>query len=213
MTATSEPGVSRFLTERVSKIPGSGIRRYFDMISGMEGVISLGVGEPDFVTPEPLRDAAIASIRAGRTAYTSNYGLIELRERLAGHLRRLYDISYDPHTEILISVGVSEALDITCRAVLGPGDEIIVPDPSYVAYVPAVVLADAVPVLVPTSVETQFAPTAEEIERHITPRTKALLLGYPNNPTGAVLPRAELERIAAVAQRHDLLVIADEIYD
>ncbi len=213
MAATRELGVSRFLNDRVSRIPASGIRRFFDMISGMEGVISLGVGEPDFTTPEPLREAAIASVRAGRTAYTSNYGLFELRESLAEHLERLYNVRYDPHSEILITVGVSEALDITCRAVLGPGDEMIVPDPSYVAYVPAVVLADAVPVLVPTSVETQFAPTAAEIERHITPRTKALLLGYPNNPTGAVLPREELKRIAVVAQRHDLLVIADEIYD
>ncbi len=204
---------TRFLTDRVRKIPASGIRRFFDMISGMEGVISLGVGEPDFTTPEPLREAAVRSIREGRTAYTSNYGTLELREALAEHLRNLYGVSYDPRTEIIITVGVSEALDITCRSVLGPGEEMIVPDPSYVAYVPSVVLADAEPVLVSTGVETQFAPTAAEIREHVTPRTKAILLGYPNNPTGAVVPREELERIAALAEEHDLLVVADEIYD
>lgn len=214
MAATSDLNTaSRFLTDRVRRIPASGIRRFFDMISGMEGVISLGVGEPDFSTPEPLREAAVRSIREGRTAYTSNYGTIELREALSEHLRRLYGLEYDPRGEMLITVGVSEALDITCRSVLGPGDEMIIPDPSYVAYIPAVALADATPVLVPTRVETQFAVTAGEIEKHITPRTKALLLGYPNNPTGAVLPREELGRIAEVAERHDLLVIADEIYD
>jgi aminotransferase len=214
MAATSDLNTaSRFLTDRVRRIPASGIRRFFDMISGMEGVISLGVGEPDFSTPEPLREAAVRSIREGRTAYTSNYGTIELREALSEHLRRLYGLEYDPRGEMLITVGVSEALDITCRSVLGPGDEMIIPDPSYVAYIPAVALTDATPVLVPTRVETQFAVTAGEIEKHITPRTKALLLGYPNNPTGAVLPREELGRIAEVAERHDLLVIADEIYD
>ncbi|MDP9349984.1 MAG: aminotransferase class I/II-fold pyridoxal phosphate-dependent enzyme [Chloroflexota bacterium] len=213
MTTTREAGAARFLSDRMSQIPASGIRRFFDLLSGLEGVISLGVGEPDFKTPEPLREAAVRSIRNGETAYTSNYGTPQLRQALTEHLSRLYNVSYDPQGEILISVGVSEALDITCRAVLGPGDEIIVPDPSYVAYLPAVVLADATPVIVPTGVETGFAPTAQEIERHITPRTKALLLGYPNNPTGAVLPREEMERIALVAERHDLLVISDEIYD
>ncbi len=213
MADTQQLEATRFLTDRVRRIPASGIRRFFDMISGMEGVISLGVGEPDFTTPEPLREAAIRSIREGRTAYTSNYGTLELREALAEHLRNLYGVSYDPRTEIIITVGVSEALDITCRSVLGPGEEMIVPDPSYVAYVPSVVLADAEPVLVPTGVETQFAPTAAEIRELITPRTKAILLGYPNNPTGAVVPREELERIAALADEHDLLLIADEIYD
>ncbi len=213
MATTEKLDAARFLNERVGKIPASGIRRFFDMISGMEGVISLGVGEPDFTTPEPLREAAVASIRAGRTSYTSNYGTPELRDALAEHLQRLYSVEYDPRTEMLITVGVSEALDITCRAVLAPGDEMIVPDPSYVAYAPAVVLTGAVPVFVPTSVETQFAPTAEEIERHVTPATKAILLGYPNNPTGAVLPREELVKIAQLAERHDLLVVADEIYD
>lgn len=213
MATAHDPTVARFLTERVRRIPASGIRRYFDMLSGLDGVISLGVGEPDFATPEPLRAAALGSIAAGQTAYTSNYGTIELRTALAAHLERLYGVRYDPATEMIITVGVSEGLDIACRAVLGPGDEIAVPDPSYVAYVPAIVLTGAEPVLVPTTVATDFAPTAEEIERHITPRTKALLLGYPNNPTGAVLPRAEMERIAAVAERHDLLVISDEIYD
>ncbi len=213
MATASDLDVSRFLNDRVRRIPASGIRRFFDMISGMEGVISLGVGEPDFTTPAPLREAAIRSIHEGRTAYTSNYGTLELREALSEHLRNLYGVEYDPRTEMLITVGVSEALDITCRSVLGLGDEMILPEPSYVAYTPAVVLSDATPVPVPTRVETRFAVTAEEIEQHVTPRTKVLLLGYPNNPTGAVLPREELERIAAVAERNDLLVIADEIYD
>lgn len=213
MTTTREAGASRFLSDRMARIPASGIRRFFDLISGMEGVISLGVGEPDFTTPEPLREAAVRSIRNGETAYTSNYGTPQLREALSEHLRQLYNVQYDPQSEMLITVGASEALDITCRAVLGPGDEIIVPDPSYVAYLPVVALADATPVIVSTSVETQFAPTADEIEQHITPRTKALLLGYPNNPTGAVLLREELQRIARVVEQHDLLVISDEIYD
>lgn len=211
--ATTQASVARFLTDRVGKIPASGIRRFFDMISGMEGVISLGIGEPDFSTPEPLREAAVRSIRAGMTSYTSNYGTLELREALAEHLERLYNVRYDPRTEMLITVGVSEALDITCRTVLGPGEELLIPDPSYVAYVPAATLADARAVLVPTTVQTQFAVTAETLERYITPNTKAILLGYPNNPTGAILPKDELGRIAALAERHDLLVIADEIYD
>ncbi len=213
MASIQRVGAARFLNDRVRRIPPSGIRRFFDMISGLEGVISLGVGEPDFSTPEPLRRAGIEDIRAGHTSYTSNYGTPELRKALSEHLERLYGVSYDPHSEILITVGVSEALDITCRSVLGPGDELIVPDPSYVAYVPAVVLADATPVLVPTSVATGFAVTAADIEARVSPSTKAILLGYPNNPTGAVLERNELERIAAVAERHDLLVISDEIYD
>lgn len=213
MATTQQTGAGRFLSGRVRQIPASGIRRYFDMISGLEGVISLGIGEPDFTTPEPMREAAVRSIREGHTSYTSNYGTLELREALAEHLGRLYGVEYDPRTELLVTVGVSEALDITCRSVLEAGDELIIPDPSYVAYIPATVLADATPVLVPTGVDTQFAVTAEQIERHITPATKAILLGYPNNPTGAILPREELERIASLAERHDLLVIADEIYD
>lgn len=213
MTTTERTGAERFLGQRVRQIPASGIRKYFDLISGLEGVISLGVGEPDFATPEPLREAGIESIRAGNTAYTSNYGTLELREAVAEHLKSLYGVQYDPQGEILITVGVSEALDITCRSVLSPGDEIIMPEPAYVAYVPAVVLTGARPVFVATSIETDFAVTAEAIERAVTPRTKALLLPYPNNPTGAVLPRSELELIAAVAERHDLLVISDEIYD
>lgn len=213
MTTTELAGAARFLGQRVRQIPASGIRKYFDMISGLEGVISLGVGEPDFATPEPLREAGIASIRAGNTAYTSNYGTLELREAVSEHLQRLYRVGYDPRGEILITVGVSEALDITCRSVLSPGDEIIMPEPAYVAYVPAVVLTGAQPVFVATGIETDFAVTADAIEAAVTPRTKALLLPYPNNPTGAVLPREELERIAAVAERHDLLVLSDEIYD
>lgn len=213
MASIERASTARFLNKRVREIPASGIRRYFDMISGLEGVISLGVGEPDFVTPDPLREAAIRSIEAGNTAYTSNYGTLDLRTALSEHLNRRYSVEYDPHDEILITVGVSEALDIACRSVLDPGDEVIIPEPSYVAYLPMVSMTGATPVFVPTSIETSFAVTAADIERHITPRTKAILLGYPNNPTGSVLPREEVEHIVQLAESEDLLIISDEIYD
>ncbi|ACZ42651.1 aminotransferase class I and II [Thermobaculum terrenum ATCC BAA-798] len=213
MATVDHRSVSRFLSERARRIPPSGIRRFFDLISGVEGVISLGVGEPDFVTPDPIREAGIRSIREGHTSYTSNYGLLELRELLSEHLAARYGVRYDPHSEILITVGVSEALDIACRAVLGRGDRILVPDPSYVAYVPAVVMADAEPVMVPLSQRYEFEMRVEFLEPLLSPEVKALLLAYPNNPTGAVMPRHELEKLAAFAEEHDLLVISDEIYD
>ncbi|MCK4242277.1 MAG: aminotransferase class I/II-fold pyridoxal phosphate-dependent enzyme [Dehalococcoidia bacterium] len=179
----------------------------------MEGVISLGVGEPDFVTPWRIREAGIYSLEKGYTSYTSNYGLLELREELAAYLAGRYGISYNPHRELLITVGVSEGVDLALRAIIDPQDEVIVHDPSYVSYMPCTVLAGGVFVPVPTNMENDFWVSARDIERRITPRTKAIILGYPNNPTGAVMEREELVKIAEVARRHNLIVLSDEIYE
>jgi aminotransferase len=206
--------VKRSLTnDRVTRIPASGIRRFFDMVSGIEGSISLGVGEPDFVTPDRFREAAIRSVKEGKTKYTSNYGILPLREAIAEHTERLRGIRYDPRTEILVTVGVSEAVDLALRATLNDGDEVIVADPSYVAYVPGIVLAGGIPVPVPTDEANDFRLRPEDVERTITPRTRAILLGFPNNPTGAVLEATDVEGIARIAREHDLLVYSDEIYD
>jgi aminotransferase len=201
------------LAERVRAVPASGIRRFFDIINTMHDVISLGVGEPDFVTPLHIRQAGIASLHEGHTAYTSNFGMIELRRRIAAYLERLYDVSYDPAKEIIVTAGVSEALDLAVRAVIDPGDEVIVPEPSYVSYAPCVVFAGGEPVMVPTTAEQGFAVTARQIAAAITSRTKAILIGYPNNPTGAAVSRTELAAIVRLAVEHDLLVLSDEIYD
>ncbi|HEU5288870.1 MAG TPA: aminotransferase class I/II-fold pyridoxal phosphate-dependent enzyme [Candidatus Limnocylindria bacterium] len=198
---------------RVSKIPASGIRRFFDLIAGVEGAISLGVGEPDFITPEPFREAAIRSIRDGRTKYTSNYGIKPLRVAISEHTAKLRGVRYDPDREILVTVGVSEAVDLALRATLNDGDEVILADPSYVAYVPGIVLAGGVPVPVPTEESEEFRLTPAAVQKAITPRTRAILLGFPNNPTGGVLRREDVEGIARLAQEHDLLVYSDEIYD
>ncbi|MSQ33924.1 MAG: aminotransferase class I/II-fold pyridoxal phosphate-dependent enzyme, partial [Dehalococcoidia bacterium] len=178
----------------------------------MEGVISLGVGEPDFVTPEPIREAAIASLRRGETHYTSNWGLLELREAVADYLERLYGVRYDPRSEVLITVGVSQGLDLAVRATTNPGDQVLCPEPSYVAYLPAVALAGGEFVAVPTRAPEGFKPQPLDVQSRVTPRSRSLLLGYPNNPTGAALTRGEMEALAAIARRHDLLVISDEIY-
>jgi aminotransferase len=201
------------IAERVGKVPPSGIRRFFDIAAQMPEVISLGIGEPDFVTPAHIRAAGIRALDEGRTAYTSNSGLLELRVALAEHLERLYGIAYDPEHELLITVGVSEALQNAMLATINAGDEVIIPEPSFVAYPASAAFADGVPVSVPTSVEHSFQVTAEAIEAAITPRTRAILIGYPNNPTGAVMPRQRLQEIAELAERHDLLVFSDEIYD
>jgi aminotransferase len=198
---------------KVERIPASGIRRFFDLVSGVEGVISLGVGEPDFVTPERFREAAIRSIKDGQTKYTSNYGIRPLREAISEHTAKLRGVRYDPESEILVTVGVSEAVDLALRATLNDGDEVIIADPSYVAYVPGIVLAGGVPVPVPTLEEHDFRLRPEDIEVWITPRTRAILLGFPNNPTGAVLTQDDLAGIAKLAVEHDLLIYADEIYD
>jgi aminotransferase len=210
---TRPPLAGRALAERVRAVPPSGIRKFFDILATMDDVISLGVGEPDFDTPEHIVQAGIDSLRRGRTHYTSNYGTIELRVALADHLERRYGVRYDPQTEILITVGASEAVDLALRATCDPGDEVILHEPSYVAYVPAVSFAGGVVRLVPTRLEDDFALDPAAVEAAITPRTKALFLGYPCNPTGAVLPDAVQDELAAIAVRHDLLVYSDEIYD
>ena len=202
-----------FVSRRVQSVPPSGIRRYFDISATMQDVISLGIGEPDFVTPQPVIQAGIRSLQRGETHYTSNSGLAELRQAIAAYLERLYGIRYDPETEILVTVGVSEALYLALVALVNPGDEVIVPEPCFVSYAPGVVFSGGEPVVIGTSVEHDFQVTGAEIERAITPATKALLIGYPNNPTGAVLTPDRLREIAAVAERHDLFVISDEIYD
>ncbi|MCS7283715.1 MAG: aminotransferase class I/II-fold pyridoxal phosphate-dependent enzyme [Anaerolineae bacterium] len=202
-----------FVSERIASVPPSGIRRFFDIAATMEDVISLGIGEPDFTTPEPILRAGIEALQRGETHYTSNSGLMELRRAIAEHLDRLYGQTYNPASEILITVGVSEALYLACAAIIDPGDEVIIPEPCFVSYAPEVVFAGGVPVLVPTSAENGWQVTAEAIERAITPKTKALLIGYPSNPTGAVMSRERLNEIAAVVKRHDLVVISDELYD
>jgi aminotransferase len=201
------------LAQRVQQVPPSGIRKFFDIIATMKDVISLGVGEPDFVTPDNIRRAGIASLERGETSYTSNSGMLELREELSKHLERLYKVLYDPEKEILITVGVSEALHIALLSVVNPGDEVIVPEPCYVSYKPGVIFAGGVPVVVETSVKDDFQLDPQRMEAAITSRTKAILLGYPNNPTGAVMSRKLLQEVARIAERHDLMVLSDEIYD
>jgi aminotransferase len=202
-----------FRSTKVRSVPPSGIRRFFDIIATMEDVISLGVGEPDFVTPDHIIQAGIRSLQQGHTAYTSNSGLLELRHELAAHLKRLYGLEYDPETELLITVGVSEALSISLIATIDPGDEIIVPEPCFVSYRPGVIFAGGTPVTVPTFFEHNFQLMADRVEKAITPHTKAILMGYPNNPTGAVMTRECLLEIAELAERYDLLIYSDEIYD
>ena len=202
-----------FISRRVASVPPSGIRRFFDIAATMPDVISLGVGEPDFVTPEPILNAGIASLQRGETAYTSNSGTIALRRALSAHLSRRYGVEYDPETELLITVGVSEALYLAVTAILDPGDEVIVPQPCFVSYVPEVIFAGGVAVTLPTYVQDEFQVTGAALEARVTPRTKAILIGYPNNPTGAVLSRERMNEIAQVAEKHDLVVISDEIYD
>ena len=204
---------AQFLNERVRSMPPSGIRRFFDMATEMKDVISLSIGEPDFTTPEPIIRAAVRSLEAGETHYTSNQGMIELRTAVAGKLEELYGVAYDPRGEVLITVGASEAMDAALRAVVEPGDEVIYHEPSFVAYGPLISFAGGTPIALPTTQATNFELTADQIEAAVGPRTKAIFLAYPSNPTGAVLDRGELESIAEIAERHDLLVISDEIYD
>jgi aminotransferase len=196
----------------VRNIPRSGIREFFDIVQNQKGVISLGVGEPDFVTPWHIREAAIYALERGRTTYTSNLGLLRLREALARHLADKFHVSYDPRSQILIAVGVSEAMDIALRALINPGDEVIYHEPCYVSYSPSIAMAHGVPVAVSCRPEDGFAVRAENIQRVITPRSKALILNFPTNPTGGTMDRAGLEQIAVLAQRHNLVVLTDEIY-
>jgi aminotransferase len=200
------------LSERVRLVKPSGIRKFFDIINTMPDVISLGIGEPDFVTPEHISQAGIRSIEKGHTHYTSNYGILELREEIAAMLERRYGLKYNPANEILVTVGVSEGVDVAMRTLIDPGNEVISPDPGYVAYEADIIFAGGVPVAVPTHAQYGFGVRAAEIAAAITPRTKMILLGNPNNPTGAVIPRTELEGIAKLAIEHDLIVAVDEVY-
>ena len=201
------------ISQRAQTVPPSGIRRFFDIAATMKDVISLSIGEPDFVTPDRIRNAGIASIQRGETKYTSNSGTVELRHALASHLAARYHVQYDPDAELLVTVGVSEALHCAMLATIDPGDEVIVPEPSFVAYKPSVIFAGGKAVVVATRVEDDFQVTGEAIERAITPRTKGILIGYPNNPTGAVMTRENLLVVAHIAEKHNLLVFSDEIYD
>lgn len=200
------------LCRRVADVPPSGIRKFFDVVSEMDGVISLGVGEPDFNTPWTYTDAAIYSLRRGHTHYTSNWGLIELRRAINRYLIGRFETEYDPTDEILVTVGASEGIDLALRALVEPGDEVIVPDPSYVSYMPNIRFAGGVCVAVPTVAEEGFRLTPERLRAAITPKTKALILPYPNNPTGAVMGREDLTKIAEVLRGTDIMVISDEIY-
>src|SRR5512140_2198164 len=205
-------GVSR-LSRRVAGLRPSGIRKFFDIAATMKDVISLGIGEPDFTTPKPILDAGLRSLQAGETHYTSNHGKLQLRQALADNLRRLYNVQYDPADEMVITVGVSEALYLTMTAILDPGDEVIIPTPCFVAYQPEVIMAGGVPVEVQTRMEDNFQVDPDLIRKAVTPRTKVIFVGYPSNPTGAVASREVLLEIARIAEEHDLLVVSDEIYD
>jgi aminotransferase len=201
------------VSDRVKKIPKSGIRKFFELTIGMDDVISLGVGEPDFVTPWHIREACMYSLERGYTMYTSNYGLLELREEISDYITKNYGLTYSPDDEILVTAGVSEGFDLALRAIVNPGDEVIIPEPCYVSYRPCTMLAGGKPVTISTNVENDFKLMPEEVEKSVTKKTKAIILSYPNNPTGAVMTKKELESIADVAIEHDLLVISDEVYD
>jgi aminotransferase len=203
---------SKYIADHVREIPRSGIRDFFEVVQTMTDVISLGIGEPDYVTPWRIREAAIFAMEKGKTGYTSNLGVPKLRQAVAKYIQQRCGVSYHPQTEVLVSVGVSEALDLALRALLNPGDEVIFHEPSYVSYNPSVLLSRGKPVSVRTSPEREFRVLAEDIQRVITPRSKALLLSFPTNPTGAVLRSEDLPPIAELCIRHDLIVLSDEIY-
>ena len=202
--------INSFINKKVSDMPPSGIRKFFDIVSTMEGAISLGVGEPDFATPWHIRDAGIYSLEKAQTHYTSNSGLMELRKEICNYYKK-FELSYSP-SEVLVTVGGSEGVDLAMRTVLEPGDEVLVHEPSFVCYKPCAVMAGGVPVTIETTSENGFKLTAEQLEAKITPKTKMLVLSYPNNPTGAIMTREELEPIAEVVKKHNILVLSDEIY-
>ncbi|HTD85772.1 MAG TPA: aminotransferase class I/II-fold pyridoxal phosphate-dependent enzyme [Candidatus Binatia bacterium] len=210
MSPSFEP--EKLVAANVKNIPRSGIRDFFDIVQGMKDVISLGVGEPDFVTPWHIREAAIYALERGRTSYTSNLGLLNLREVIAAHLAKKFNVSYNPKNQILIAVGVSEAMDLAFRAVINPGDEVIYHEPCYVSYAPGIAMAHGIPVPVSCKAEDGFAVRAEAIQKAITSKSKVLVLNFPTNPTGGTMTRADLQKIAEIVIRHNLLVITDEIY-
>ena len=200
------------LSDSVQSVAPSGIRKFFDIAAKMQDVISLGVGEPDFVTPWTIRESCVYGLERGYTSYTANRGTPELRQEIANHFKKRYNLNYDVEKEILVTVGVSEALDLALRAILNPGDEVLIPEPSYVSYQACTIMAGGIPVPVPAKIENEFRITPEELEKFITPKTKAILIGYPNNPTGAIMERTDLEKISEFAEVNDLIVISDEIY-
>ena len=204
--------MKKMLSDSIVALKPSGIRKFFDIVSEMEDAVSLGVGEPDFDTPWHIRDEGIYSLEKGRTFYTSNAGLIELREEICRYLKRKHGVTYDSKSEVLITVGGSEAIDIGLRAVINPGDEVLIPQPSFVSYEPCAIMAGGVPVIIELKEEDEFRLTAQELEAAITDRTKVLVLPFPNNPTGAIMERKDLEAIAEVIRKHDILVMSDEIY-
>jgi aminotransferase len=203
----------RYLARRVVDLKPSGIRKFFDIVATMDDVISLGIGEPDFATPSPIVQAGIRALYEGQTHYTSNAGRLDLRQALAEHIYRQYQVAYDPATEFVITVGVSEALYLTMTALLNAGEEVIIPTPCFVSYQAEVILAGGTPVEIPTFVEDAFQLRPADVEAAITPRTKAILIAYPNNPTGAVASRERLLELARIAEKHDLIIISDELYD
>ncbi|MBE6680681.1 MAG: aminotransferase class I/II-fold pyridoxal phosphate-dependent enzyme [Ruminococcaceae bacterium] len=203
---------SKVLSDKVVSMKPSGIRKFFDILNEVPGVISLTVGEPDFKTPWHVREAAIASLEKGRTAYTSNTGLLEFRKQISSYLERRFEISYDPASEMIITVGGSEAIDLAIRAIVEPGDEVLIVEPAYVCYVPMTELCGGVPVVIPTRVEDKFKLTPELLKKYITPKTKMLILPYPNNPTGAIMTEEDLKKIAEVIKDTNIVVLTDEIY-
>ena len=204
--------ISNMISPTVKSIPPSGIRKFFDLVNEMKDAISLSIGEPDFITPWDIREAGIYSLEKGHTHYSPNAGFIDLREEISKYMKRKNNIEYDPKTQVLVTVGGSEGIDIALRALISPGDEVIIPEPSFVAYKPCAILAGAKPVVVELKVENEFKLTVEELESAITKNTKALILPFPNNPTGAVMTAKELEKIAKVLKDKDIIVISDEIY-
>ena len=209
-----EPNTNALTLSRIARdLPPSGIRKFFDIAAQMQDVISLSVGEPDFATPWAIREAAIYSLERGQTTYTSNYGILELRQLIAKHLEQLYGVRYQPADEILVTVGVSEGMDLAMRAILDPGDEVLIPEPCYVSYKPCISLAGGVPVGILTTMENGFRVTVDQLESARTSRTKAIVLGYPSNPTGATMPREQMQEIVDFAVKHNLYLISDEIYD
>ncbi|GMQ56160.1 aminotransferase class I/II-fold pyridoxal phosphate-dependent enzyme [Vallitalea sediminicola] len=200
------------LSKRVKVIPPSGIRKFFDVVSEMEGAISLGVGEPDFDTPWNIREEGIYSLEKGKTFYTSNSGMLELRDEICKYLKRRFSLDYNYKTETLVTVGGSEGIDLAFRALINPGDEVLIPEPCFVSYKPCAYLAGATPVTIPLKEENEFRLTPEEVEEYVTDKTKILVLSFPNNPTGAIMDKEDLQKIAEVAIKHDLIVLSDEIY-
>lgn len=209
----SKSGSDKFVADTIKNVPPSGIRKYFDLASGIDGIVSLGVGEPDFVTPWHIREACINSLEVGKTSYTSNFGLLDLRNEISKLYRNKHIVNYDTESDILIMSGVSEALDVAIRAITNPGDEIIVVEPSYVAYIPLIMFAGGVPIIVKTSLDNNFKLKSEELEKVITSKTRAIIINYPNNPTGTTMDKSDLEVIAHIATKYDMMVISDEVYE